>query len=45
MGIGEKRKLIPLPRVKKTIHKFDCEHYSKIGKIIYPLSKLLMISK
>ncbi len=38
--IGEIKKLIPLPRLKKTIHKFGGEHYWEIGKIGYPLDRI-----
>ena len=39
--IGEIKKLIPLPRMKNPIHKFDGEHYWEIGKAKYPLNKII----
>jgi len=39
--IGEIRKLVPLPRIKKPTHKFDGEHYWEIGKAGYPLKRII----
>ena len=39
-GIGEIKRIISLPRLKKPIHNFDGEHYWGIGKASYPLSKM-----
>lgn len=39
--IGEIKKLIPLPRIKKPIHRFDGEHYWEIGKAGYPLKRII----
>ena len=39
--IGEIKRLIPLPRLKKLIHNFDGEHYWEIGKAGYPLKRIL----
>lgn len=39
--IGEIKKLIPLPRLKKPIHKFDGQHYWEIGKAGYSLNKIV----
>ena len=33
--------LVPLPRLKNPTHKFDGEHYWKIGKAEYPLNKII----
>lgn len=33
--------LIPLPRLKEAVRKFDGEHYWEIGKTGYPLSKIM----
>lgn len=38
--IGVFKRLIPLPRLKKQIHKFDGQHYWEIGKTGYLLSKI-----
>lgn len=39
--VGVFKKLIPLPRLKRPIYNFDGEHYWKIGKACYPLSKII----
>jgi len=39
--IGEIKKLIPLPRIRKPIHKFDGQHYWEIGKASYPLRRII----
>lgn len=39
--IGEIKKLIHIPRLRKLIHIFDGEHYWEIGKANYPLSKII----
>ena len=39
--IGIFKRLIPLPRLKNPIHKFGGEHYWEIGKVGYPLSKII----
>jgi len=39
--IGIFKKLIPLPKLKPSVHKFDGEHYWEIGKAEYPLSKII----
>ncbi len=38
--LGEIKKLIPLPRLKKPVHQFDGEHYWEIGKKGYLLSRI-----
>jgi predicted SAM-dependent methyltransferase len=38
--VGVFKKLIPLPRLKRSVHNFDGEHYWEIGKVGYPLSKI-----
>jgi len=35
--IGELKRLIPLPRLKTSMHEFDGQHYWEIGKAGYPL--------
>ncbi|PNS00551.1 type 11 methyltransferase [Petrotoga miotherma DSM 10691] len=35
------KRLIPLPRIKSPIHKFDGEHYWEIGKAGYPLNRII----
>ena len=39
--LGEIRRLIQLPRLKKPPHEFDGEHYWEIGKAGYPLSRII----
>ena len=39
--LGEFKRLIPLPRFKKSIHKFEGEHYWEIGKEGYLLNKII----
>jgi len=39
--IGIFKRLITLPRLRKPVHKFDGEHYWEIGKLGYPLSKVI----
>lgn len=39
--IGEIRKLIPLPRIRRPKHYFNGEHYWEIGKADYTLEKII----
>ena len=39
--IGIFKKLIPIPQFKKTVHKFDGQHYWEIGKAKYPLNRIV----
>jgi len=39
--VGEIKRLLPLPRIRKPIRKFDGEHYWEIGKTGYPLKRIL----
>jgi len=39
--IGDFKILIPLPRLKTPIHRFDGQHYWEIGKAGYPLRRVL----
>lgn len=39
--MGVFKRLIPLPRIKSPIHKFDGEHYWEIGKAGYPLNRII----
>lgn len=39
--IGVFKRLISLPRFKNLIHKFDGEHYWEIGKVGYPLKRII----
>lgn len=39
--VGVFKKLISLPQLKRPIHNFDGEHYWEIGKVGYPLSKII----
>jgi len=39
--IGVFKRLISLPRFKNPIHKFEREHYWEVGKVGYPLSKIM----
>lgn len=38
--VGVFKRLLSLPRLKNSIHKFDGEHYWEIGKNGYPLSRI-----
>ncbi len=35
------KKLIPIPMIKKRIHRFDEQHYWEIGEAGYPLKKIV----
>jgi len=37
----EFKKLIPIPNIRKPIHKFDGQHYWEIGKAGYPLARIV----
>jgi SAM-dependent methyltransferase len=39
-GLGEMKKLIRVPRIRKLIHRFDGDHHWEIGKDGYPLSRI-----
>jgi hypothetical protein len=39
--IGEFKKLIPLPTLKKPSHHFNGQHYWEIGKAEYPLNRII----
>lgn len=39
--VGTFKKMISLPQLRKTVHKFDGQHYWEIGKAGYPLSKII----
>jgi len=39
--VGDFKILIPLPRLRAPIHRFDGEHYWEIGKAGYPLRRVL----
>jgi len=41
LKIGEIKKIIPLTQLSQLLHKFDEDHYWKIGKASYPLSKII----
>lgn len=38
--VGEIKKLLPLPVLRKPVHRFDGEHYWEIGKANYSLGKV-----
>jgi len=38
--IGELKMLVPFPRLKAPVHRFDGQHYWEIGKAGYPLRKV-----
>jgi hypothetical protein len=39
--VGVFKKLISLPRLRKLAHNYNGEHYWEIGKVGYPLSKII----
>ncbi len=39
--IGEIKRLIPLPTLRKSVHSFDGQHYWEIGRAGYPLKKII----
>lgn len=39
--IGEIKRLIPLPNLRKPTHNFDGQHYWEIGKAGYPLKRVM----
>lgn len=40
--IGEIKRLITLPKLRKPVHNFDGQHYWEIGKAGYPLKRVIM---